>query len=381
MFKTSLLYISLLLPAVGLAQTPDAFTINARLNNVNQPYKAYLGYMFNGQKMLDSATLVNGSFNFNGKIGAPTSALMVVDRKGKGFSGFNKTDDVLNFYVEKGTIYIAGADSISNAQITGSAINDDNEQLTAQLTPVYAKAQRLYAEAQAAPADQQSSPVFQNTMQDKFKAVQKEREATLKNFIATHPNSYLSLMAISSMGGPSADVNMIEPLYNSLSQKLKDSEAGLQLKQSFVALKATAIGSAAPDFTQNDENGKPVKLSSFKGKYVLLDFWASWCGPCRQENPNVVRIFNKYKTKNFTVLGVSLDKPEGKAAWLNAIKADGLTWTHVSDLKYWNNAAATLYFVDSIPQNFLIDPQGKIVAKNLRGADLESKLIELMGKI
>jgi peroxiredoxin len=381
MFKTSLLYISLLLPAVAWDQTPEAFTINGRLNNVNKPFKAYLGYMFNGQKMLDSATLVNGIFRFTGKVGAPTSALMVVDRKGSGFKGFNKTDDVLNFYIEKGTFYIAGGDSVANAEITGSAINADNEQLTNLLTPVYTKAQKLYAEAQAAPAVEQSSPVFQNTMQDKFKAVQKERENVLKNFIATHPDSYLSLMAISSMGGPSADVNTIEPLYNGLSQKLKDSEAGLQLKQSFVALKATNIGSTAPDFTQNDVDGKPVKLSSFKGKYVLLDFWASWCGPCRQENPNVVRIFNKYKTKNFTVLGVSLDKPEGKTAWLNAIKADGLTWTHVSDLKYWNNAVATLYFVDSIPQNFLIDPQGKIVAKNLRGADLESKLIELLGKI
>jgi thiol-disulfide isomerase/thioredoxin len=114
---------------------------------------------------------------------------------------------------------------------------------------------------------------------------------------------------------------------------------------------------------------------------VLLDFWASWCGPCRQENPNVVRNYNKYKAKNFTVVGVSLDKPEGKSAWLDAIKNDGLAWTQVSDLKFWNNAAAALYQVSSIPQNYLIDPNGKIIAKNLRGEDLDAKLQELFGKI
>jgi thiol-disulfide isomerase/thioredoxin len=136
----------------------------------------------------------------------------------------------------------------------------------------------------------------------------------------------------------------------------------------------------APDFTQADVNGVPVKLSSFRGKYVLIDFWASWCGPCRQENPNVVRVYNKYKEKNFTIIGVSLDKQSGRADWLAAIKNDGLNWTQVSDLKFWSNQAAALYYVSSIPANFLVDPNGKIVAKNLRGDDLESKLKEVLGK-
>jgi thiol-disulfide isomerase/thioredoxin len=128
----------------------------------------------------------------------------------------------------------------------------------------------------------------------------------------------------------------------------------------------------------NDTLGNPVALSSFKGKYVLIDFWASWCGPCRKENPNVVKAYNTYKDKNFTILGVSLDNQTGKEKWMKAIHDDGLIWTHVSDLQYWNNAAAKEYGVQSIPQNFLVDPQGKIAGKNLRGEELEKKLAELL---
>jgi peroxiredoxin len=379
-----------LLPALAFGQAAQPFTVKSKIGKLNAPAKAYLVYRLGANNVTDSAAIKDGEFTFTGVAMNPVNASLFIDYKGIGFAkyvaqnfpdgGPSKAADMLNFFIEKGTINITSPDSAAKADVSGSPSNEDNKKLKAQLKVVVSKAQKIVAAAQAATPAQQQSAAFQNSMQAKYKEVQLEQKNVLKTFITENPNSYLSLLALTSVSGPSPDVAEVEPLYESLSDDLKKSEPGRQLKTAIDALKLTAIGSMAPDFIQNDVNGVPVRLSSFKGKYVLIDFWASWCGPCRQENPNVVRTYNKYKNKNFTILGVSLDRPDGKDAWLAAIKKDGLTWTQVSDLKYWNNLAATVYGVRSIPQNFLIDPTGKIVAKDLRGDDLDNKLAELLGK-
>ncbi|GAB3030566.1 redoxin domain-containing protein [Spirosoma pulveris] len=365
----------LLSPSLLWAQT-GTYTLTAKLAGVKAPAKAYLRYMESGTAKMDSAQIQNGAFSFNGKVGTPTQATLFVDKLGTGFSR-NRPIAATAVYLEPGTISVTSPDSLDNAVVSGTPLNADNQKLMALLKPVSTKMALLMKEYRSATPEQRKSKEFEERIDKRYEAIEADQKKLKKQFILANPNSLVSLNTLQQYDYI-PDYAEVGPMFDGLSESLKTSESGKAYAKTLAIAKVTSVGAMAPEFTQADTSGKSVSLSSFQGKYVLVDFWASWCGPCRQENPNVVKNFHQYKDKNFTVLGVSLDRPTAKEAWLKAIHKDGLDWTQVSDLKFWDNEVAKQYGVRSIPQNFLIGPDGRIVAKNVRGEALGKKLEEIL---
>ncbi|ACU62575.1 peroxiredoxin family protein [Chitinophaga pinensis] len=212
-----------------------------------------------------------------------------------------------------------------------------------------------------------------------MKLLKSARKAQEINFIRQHPDYMVSLDALKDVIGPLPDnIKSYNALYNGLKKNIRQSEAGINTKKMIDKYMTVRVGAIAPAFTAPDTSGQNISLKDYRGKYVLIDFWASWCGPCREENPAVVKAYQQYKDKNFDILSVSLDQPGKRAEWIKAIQKDGLSWQHVSELKYWDSNVAKLYAIRSIPQNFLVDPKGKIIAKDLRGEALATKLEEIL---
>jgi peroxiredoxin len=370
------LFILALLPLSIFAQS-ESFTVKGTVGKLNSPSKVYLSYRQNKTVITDSASIKNGMFELKGQVSNPVKAKLVLDHAGKGLQSL-RTPDFVELYLEKGFISLISKDSVYNAVVVGSVVNDDNRKLTEKLATAKNKMKVMMAEYYAAPDEKKKSKEFQDETEKRYNAITKEIQEIESAFIRDNPNSYVSLDIIKNTGGSIPNVEVLDSLFKSLTETIRNSSAGKELSERIDKLKLVAVGAIAPDFTQMTPENQPVKLSDFKGKYVLIDFWASWCGPCRAENPNVVKVYNQYKDNGFTVLGISLDNEKGRDAWLKAINKDQLTWTQVSDLKGWYNEVAALYSVKAVPQNFLIDPNGKIIAKNLRGEELAAKLKEII---
>jgi peroxiredoxin len=352
------------------------YEIKGKIGEYNSPAKIYLQYVENNEIISLSETLNDGSFLFSGHVASPANGRLVIIPDGSPINNQKTYEHTLSIIIDNEKVEINSADLIANAIITGSRLNDDLKKLQSQLKTIGDKKNSLLLDYYDAPQDKENEVEFQSFAKERLALIENEMKETYKKFILDHPQSYISLMAL--MDYQMQEVNEIDFLLKSLSPELQQTEEGKYLAMQVSISKVTAIGSVAPDFSQDDPEGKPVRLSDFRGKYLLLDFWASWCGPCRKENPNVVNAYNKYKNKNFEILGVSLDNPGARQNWLNAILKDGLTWPQVSDLKGWQNAVAQQYSIQSIPQNFLLDPNGVIIAKNLRGEKLNEVLSELL---
>jgi peroxiredoxin len=367
----------------GYTAKAQQYNLKGDLSKLQDPAKkVMIIYTAGGERITDSVTINNGSFTLKGSLTEPTrfSLRLIVDSTEAAAKGITRrpfmSRDALTVYVDKGDVTIITVDSFSNSMVKGSKVHDEYVKVRSAAKPYSDKMAEL--NKQYGDLYRAKDEAGMKKLEPMFTELDNEIRRVNREYVQKNPNSSYALFALKDAAGYDMNADEVEPLFNALSASVKESASGKTFASRLDIAKKTKVGVYAMDFTQNDTAGMPVKLSSLRGKYVLIDFWASWCGPCRKENPNLVKVFQQYKDKGFHILGVSLDRPGQAEKWMKAIHDDQLTWTQVSDLKFWDNEVAKQYGIQAIPQNYLLDPQGKIIAKGLRGEELEKKLAEVL---
>ncbi|ADY54090.1 alkyl hydroperoxide reductase/ Thiol specific antioxidant/ Mal allergen [Pseudopedobacter saltans DSM 12145] len=366
-----LLLALLLSPSLLFAQ--DKFSLKGQLDTKNNNKKIYLVHLEDQGEKIDSAVINNGQFHIDIQLDKPSIAILLLDHTGNSLKN-QGAKDIYRFFIEPGQATLQAKDSIAKATVKGLKILDENKAFEENTKLINTKLESLNKEfaslSDAKKADQDVLLSFQK----RYATLMGERQDIIKKFVSGNPSSFISLYYLNSeLANDEMNVPEIEGLYNSLAENLKSNIFGKMVKQRLDQGKVTGIGVLAKDFEEKTPEGISLKLSSFKGQYVLVDFWASWCMPCRQENPHLVSAYEKYKDKGFTILGVSID--QSADAWKKAIKTDGLLWAQLLDT---TQKIAMEYGIDAIPKNYLLDKDGKIIAKNLRGLALEEKLKEVL---
>lgn len=356
-------------PLAAFTQAGD-FTIEGKVNQKYNDAYVKLFYKQNETKFVDSAQVKKGSFKFHGNVALPVLGTVSMKELEHG--------DRIPLFLSAGKIRVSTGDSLKNARITGNKLAEDQNRLTRIMSYEEDMLMTMINKLRKMPEGPEKKAMGEPIV----KAVQRYnnfKTKAIQKFVTDHPDSYISLYHLNiTAAGAATNYEATYPYYEKLSNEIKKTPLGKQLNDRLLAVKGKMDEQPYIDFVSTTPEGKSLSLKEVigKNKYTLVDFWASWCGPCRSENPHVVQTFNDFKAAGFTVFSVSLDSNPEK--WKTAIAADGMPWYHVSSLQGWNEPAAKLYGIRAIPQNLLIDQNGKVVASNLRGETLYKKVQSLL---